>query len=63
MSDPFKPSVQLLIKLGSIAVHADEAVNSGHPFDAMTINSLLEDTEVKAWMKSMGDKALLPLKR
>lgn len=64
MSDPLKPAMRLLVKLGSIAVHADEYTTSrGHPFDAEAIRSLVTDPEVVAWVKGMNDLALLPKKR
>ena len=59
---PMAPSTTLLMKLGSIVVHADEATEpGGHSFDIAALRPLIEDPEVKEWIKSMG--ALLPLKR
>ena len=64
MSDPMKPSSKILIYLGSIAVHADELTSKdGHPFDLITTRGLLDDPELKAWIKSMTKLALLPVKR
>lgn len=58
------PSVPLLMKLGSIAIHVEEAMSvEGHPFDVMTLRSLLEDREVRSWLAEMDKLALLPLKR
>lgn len=56
------PSLSLLIKLGSIAVHADEAFSTdGRNVDVDVTKGLIQDPEVRAWIKEMG--ALLPLKR
>lgn len=58
------PRLSLLVKLGSIAVHADEMLSpQGHQFDKIAIRSLLEDSEVKEWIKQMDASALLPRKR
>lgn len=58
------PPPALLIKLGSIIVHYQE-LNSpnGHHFDKTTIDSLLENEDVKEWFKEMDKLALLPKKR
>lgn len=64
MSDPFKPTVALLAKLGSIAQHIDEAsAADGHAFDWVAIRSLLADPEVSAWLDKMHKQGLLPLRR
>jgi hypothetical protein len=56
------PSTELLCKIGSALVHADEAMSpSGHPFDAEEFRQRFNDAEVQAWIKAMGP--LLPLKR
>jgi len=63
-TDPLKPSLALLVKLGSIAVHVDEMLKpGGHEVDRIAIGALLRDAEVKAWMKSMDDMAMLPKQR
>ena len=55
MSDVLKPSMQLLCKLGSIAVHAEEFLSSkGHHYDATALKTLFEDSEVRQWIKNMG---------
>jgi hypothetical protein len=60
--DATAPSLQLLMKLGSIIVHADEMVSAtGHAFDEITLQTLLRDPEVQQWIKDMGP--LLPQKR
>lgn len=69
-SDPLKPSMALLIKLGSIAVHADEMNDYGFDmrnkawlFDLNALHSLLNDDEVKKWISQMNKLAFVPLKR
>lgn len=62
--EPLKPSVTLLVKLGSIIVHADELVSpNGHHFDGVALQQLLEDEEVKTWITAMDKMAFLPKKR
>lgn len=60
-----QPSLTLLIKLGSIAVHADELTenegHAAHAFDMVALRQLIVDPEVSRWVRDMG--ALLPLKR
>lgn len=56
------PSLSLLAKLGSIAVHTEEFLSpGGHEFDVAALNNLLGDPEVVQWMEAMGP--LLPRKR
>ena len=56
------PSITLLMKLGSIVVHADEATElGGHSFDIGAMRTLIDDPEVKKWIEDMG--VLLPRKR
>lgn len=55
ISSGARPSIALLCKLGSIAVHVDEAL------DWTVTRMLLADPEVKQWIADMG--ALLPRKR
>lgn len=62
--DMMKPSPTLLVKLGSIIVHFDEATApGGHEFDINTARQLLADPEVKEWIDTMNKAAMLPLKR
>jgi len=62
--DPLAPAASLLIKLGSIAVHADEYLSpGGHPLDKVALDGLLRDPEVVAWRKAMDAMAFLPVKR
>lgn len=64
MVDTFAPPLQLLVKLGSLAVHADELTQPGaHEVDAVAIRSLLADREVDAWLVAMNNHGFLPLKR
>lgn len=65
MSNPAKnPHTSLLVKLGSIAVHAEEAISEkGHHFDISALKSLLNDHEVKQWLSEMDALALIPKKR
>lgn len=59
-----KPSPKLLVKLGSLIVHAEEAMGeNGHQFDYEAFSGLLDDPEVDAWLKEMDDAVLLPKKR
>lgn len=60
--DPLQPTVSLLVKIGSAVVHADELCSpKGHQFDKAALDTLLQDPEVKEWIKAMGP--FLPLKR
>lgn len=61
-NDPLTPSLPLLMKLGSIVVHADEAHSpSGHEFDITAMKQLIGDPEVQTWLRAMS--AFLPVKR
>lgn len=61
---PMNPSISLLIKLGSIVVHADEYTSAGsHDVDREAIRSGLMDDDVQAWIAEMTKLAFLPLKR
>jgi hypothetical protein len=64
MSNFLAPSVSLIVKLGSIAVHAEEFLsNDGHEFDRVALTSLLCDVEIRNWL-ALGDAmAMLPKKR
>jgi hypothetical protein len=57
-----KPSLSLLVKLGSIIVHTDEAFSpDGREVDRDVCLHLIHDPEVQEWITDMG--ALLPVKR
>ena len=59
-----QPSVALLCKLGSIAVHAEELLSpSGHDADRAALNTLLTDAEVVTWLAEMDASAMVPKKR
>jgi hypothetical protein len=59
-----QPSATILVKLGSIAVHAEEMFSvKGHYFDKVALQTLLLDEEVQTWLKDMSKLALLPVKR
>lgn len=63
-SDIFKPDIKLLIKLGSIITHYEEWTSkSGHELDKTTIDSLMQEPDIKQWFEEMRKMALLPLKR
>ncbi len=63
-SEMLKPSLQLLVKLGSIAVHTEEMISaSGHKYDRIALESLLLDPEVKEWVEVMTEAAYLPVTR
>lgn len=58
------PDAATLCKLGSIAVHADEARSpGGHEFDLIALDQLLHDPIIVAWIKDMTAHAMLPTKR
>lgn len=64
MSDPLKPSVGLLVKLGSIAIHAEEILSPDfHEYDVSAIKTVLNDPEVREWITTMDKMAFLPKKR
>lgn len=58
------PGPMLLIKLGSIMVHAEELIEPGaHAFDLAALKQLLVDPEVVTWREQASALALLPVKR
>jgi len=62
--NPLEPSLSLIVKLGSIVVHADEATSPGaHELDVRAIRAGLADEEVSEWLDKMNALALLPVKR
>lgn len=62
--DPLSPSAALLVKIGSLVIHLEEAQSSkGHAFDAVAISTLQGDPEVKEWFSAMAKAAMLPVKR
>ena len=65
MTNPFKPSVALLVKLGSLIVHYSEmdSPTGNRTFDLPAIAALQNDQEVQEWFSAMHKLALLPVKR
>lgn len=60
----FRSSASLLIKLGSLIVHAEEFMSKdGHPLDKAAFDSVRGDPEVVAWFNYMNGMAFLPVKR
>lgn len=58
------PPASLLVKLGSLARHVEEATSAtGHDLDWQAIKALLADPEVQEWMAAMDGAALLPVAR
>lgn len=63
-NDPLKPSMTLLCKLASVAVHADEMLSpNGHQFDHAALKSAMNDAEVVQWIKDMVALGMAPVKR
>lgn len=62
--DPFRPTVTLMIKLGSMVVHYEEMLSrKGHEFDKHALDTLTSDPEVVEWFGAMNKSAYLPVKR
>lgn len=53
----------LTIKLMSLAVHAEEYLETGEAFDRYAIEGLLADPEIVEARAEMDNLALLPVKR
>ncbi len=53
----------LVIKLMSLAVHAEELIETGQSFDVLAIQGLLSDPEVVEKRTELNDMAMLPVKR
>lgn len=63
-ADPLRPTLSLLVKLGSIVVHVDEFLcEQGHYYDEVALEQMLQDPEVVAWVWEMTERGLLPVKR
>ena len=57
-------SWELAAKLGSLAVHVEEAIGfKGHPFDVEACRGLLLDPEVVNFLEMLRLMVLLPVKR
>jgi hypothetical protein len=64
MNNPLKPNSSLLCKLGSIVVHSQEKDSiTGHPFDAVALRELYDDSEVVEWLTDMQKMGMLPVRR
>ena len=62
-TDPLKPSMGLLVKLGSALVHEEELAGpDGHQFNVAALQPLLADAEVQEWIEAMNKLSLLPVK-
>jgi len=56
--------IGLLAKLGSLAVHVEEAIGPrGHPFDIEACRGLVADPEVQALLSRLAKMSLLPVRR
>lgn len=53
----------LTIKLMSLAVHAEEYIETHEPIDVAAIQGLLQDPDVVAKRAELDQLALLPVKR
>lgn len=53
----------LIIKLMSLAVHAEEFIETGESLDAAAIQGLLNDPEIVRTRENLDRVALLPVKR
>lgn len=63
-TDALEPRLSLLVKLGSIAVHAGDLLSpSGHEFDRQAIAAILGDAEVVDWIGTMTRRGHLPVRR
>jgi hypothetical protein len=64
LDEALNPPTTLLIKLGSLIVHLQEWSSPGaHDFDKVSIDTLLSDPEVVAWLETMDRAAFLPKRR
>jgi hypothetical protein len=60
--EALNPSLSLLVKIGSIVVHADETLSvDGRELDRRVTLDLIKDEDVQKWIIAMGE--LLPHKR
>lgn len=69
-SDPLKPSVGVLIKLGSAIIHIEEMQSyrfdpreHAYTFDLAALSQTLDDPEVKEWLTQMSKMGFMPVKR
>lgn len=72
-AEKFQPPLEVLVKLGSLAVHVEEYFDSipggaasvypAAGFDVAAMRTLLNDAGVMEWRARMDSAALLPKKR
>lgn len=67
---PLKPSIGVLIKLGSAIVHIEEMKSChfapsehAYTFDLAALSQTLDDPEVKEWIAQMSKQGFMPVKR
>ena len=59
-----KPTPQLLIKIGSALVHAEEFFSiKGRPHDKIAFDAIMNSEEIREWIKEGTKEAFLPVKR
>jgi hypothetical protein len=64
MTNSLRPSLNVLVKLGSIAVHAKEMTSpDGHAFDKIALDTLLKDPDIVTWLAEMDQNSFLPKMR
>jgi hypothetical protein len=64
MIDVLKPNPSLVVKIGSLIVHYQEALGpKGHPLDWEAIKSIEGEPDVQEWFAEMTKKGFLPVKR
>jgi hypothetical protein len=64
MNEPIIPSLQLLVKLGSLVIHYQEATGpKRHPLDMDAIRSIEGEPDVQEWISEMTKRGFLPVKR
>jgi hypothetical protein len=64
MNDPLQPNASVLVKLGSLIVHYQEAYSpTGHHLDKLAIAQLEADSSVREWIEEMTKRGFLPVKR
>lgn len=62
--DVFDPGQEVLLKMGSALIHADEAMSeNGVALDEVLFRYLLAEPDVEEWLKEMDKLSLLPVKR
>lgn len=62
MSIPL-PDAGVAVALASIAVHAEECMETGHQFDALAIQGAMQAPGVREYIDQLDQLALVPRKR